>query len=134
MAQQQLKTPAASNGTWITTVHTYRTPLTSGMGAQHNGLRLFAGTPATGYAVDTFGTATAKQGARLYRPANLNAAVLWLDIPAKGNPHLMLAPQALRELAGRLLDAAHDIEQNPSASLAPLCGLSAQPMQMRWAA
>jgi hypothetical protein len=100
----------------FTTVHTYRAPLTS----PHSGLRLFAGTPATGYAVDTFATATAQQGARVYRPACLNAAVLWLDVPsqAQASTHLMLAPQALRELAGRLLDAAQDIEQNPAASLA----------------
>jgi len=133
MAQQHT-TPAASKGTWITTVHTYRTPLTSGMGGQHNGLRLFAGTPATGYAVDTFGTATAKQGARLYRPAYLNTAVLWLDVPATTSVHLALAPQALRELAGRLLDAAHDIEQNPAASLAMRQELATATTQMRVAA
>lgn len=96
----------------FTTVHTYRAPLTSPGSA----LRFFAGTPATGYAVDTLATATAREGARVYRPATLNTAVLWLDVPS-GVTHLKLAPQALRELAGRLLDAAQDIEQNPAASL-----------------
>ena len=92
----------------FTTVHTYRAPLIS----PHSALRLFAGTPATGYAVDTYATTTAHEGARVYRAASLNKAVLWVD-----GAHLRLAPQALRELAGRLLDAAQDIEQNPAASL-----------------
>lgn len=98
----------------FTTVHTYRAPLTSGSTCG-KGTRLFAGTPNTGYAVDTFATQLAMKGARVYRPANLNAAVLWVDDRSGGSAHLMLAPEALRELAGRLLDAAQDIEQNPAA-------------------
>jgi hypothetical protein len=101
----------------FTTVHTYRAPLTSGSTCG-KGTRLFAGTPSTGYAVDTFATCTAMKGARVYRPANVNAAVLWVDDRSGGSTHLMLAPEALRELAGRLLDAAQDIEQTPAAALA----------------
>jgi hypothetical protein len=99
-----------------TTVHTYRAPLVGGPGS----LRLYAGTPASGYAVDTFCTATAREGVRVYRDAKLNSAVLWLDAGVKSpQTHMLLDPRALRELAGRLLDAAHDIEQHPAASLAP---------------
>jgi hypothetical protein len=107
----------------LTHVHTYRAPLTSGSQcadgrSPSQRLRLFAGTPSSGYAVDTFATAITHEGARVYRHPTYNTAVLWLDAGLKSPaPNMHLSPQALRELAGRLLDAAHDIEQHPAASL-----------------
>lgn len=95
-------------------VHTYRLPSFQ----QPTGVRLFLGSSGTGYAVDTQASRLGAHGARVLRLGTHNTALLRIDASAQQAPALMeMSPQALRELAGRLLDAANDIEEHPAAAL-----------------
>ena len=54
---------------------------------------------------------------RVYRYANKQVAVLGINVASTASIDIQLTPTKLRELAARLLDAAHDIEANPAAML-----------------
>ena len=54
---------------------------------------------------------------RVYRYANKQVAVLGINVASTVSIDIQLTPTKLRELAARLLDAAHDIEANPAAML-----------------
>jgi hypothetical protein len=53
----------------------------------------------------------------VYRNAHDDDARLTIEMVGAGEIHSHLSSIALREVAARLLDAAHDIEQHPAASL-----------------
>lgn len=95
-------------------VHAYRAPSYQ----LPTGVRLFLGSTSTGYAVDVQASRLGAHGARVFRLGTHNTAMLRIDASAHQAPALMeMSPQALRELAGRLLDAANDIEEHPAAAL-----------------
>lgn len=53
----------------------------------------------------------------VYRYAKKQVAVLGINVASIASIDIELTPTKLRELAARLLDAAHDIETNPAAML-----------------
>ena len=53
----------------------------------------------------------------VYRDAKRQVAELEIDVASIASIGIELTPTKLRELAARLLDAAHDIEANPAAML-----------------
>lgn len=53
----------------------------------------------------------------VYRDAKRQVAALEINVASIARIGIELTPTKLRELAARLLDAAHDIEANPAAKL-----------------
>ena len=53
----------------------------------------------------------------VYRDAERQVAELEINVASIASLDIQLTPTKLRELAARLLDAAHDIEANPAAKL-----------------
>ena len=53
----------------------------------------------------------------VYRDAKRQVAELEINVASIASIGIELTPTKLRELAARLLDAAHDIEANPAAML-----------------
>lgn len=53
----------------------------------------------------------------VYRCANTDEARLTIEVPGAAEAHSYLSADALREVAARLLDAAHDIGANPASAL-----------------
>ena len=53
----------------------------------------------------------------VYRDAKRQVAELEINVASIASIGIELTPTKLRELAARLLDAAHDIETNPAAML-----------------
>ena len=53
----------------------------------------------------------------VYRDAKRQVAELEINVASIASIDIELTPTKLRELAARLLDAAHDIEANPAAKL-----------------
>ena len=53
----------------------------------------------------------------VYRDAKRQVAELEINVASIASIGIELTPTKLRELAARLLDAAHDIETNPAAKL-----------------
>ena len=53
----------------------------------------------------------------VYRDAKRQVAELEINVASIARIGIELTPTKLRELAARLLDAAHDIEANPAAKL-----------------
>ena len=53
----------------------------------------------------------------VYRDAKRQVAELEIDVASIASIGIELTPTKLRELAARLVDAAHDIETNPAAKL-----------------
>lgn len=53
----------------------------------------------------------------VYRDAKRQVAELEINVASIAKIGIELTPTKLRELAARLLDAAHDIETNPAAKL-----------------
>ena len=53
----------------------------------------------------------------VYRDAKRQVAELEINVASIASIGIELTPTKLRELAARLLDAAHDIEANPAAKL-----------------
>lgn len=53
----------------------------------------------------------------VYRNAKKQVAELGIDVNSIAKVQIELTPAKLRELAARLIDAAHDIEANPAAKL-----------------
>jgi hypothetical protein len=53
----------------------------------------------------------------VYRDAKRQVAELEINVASIARIDIELTPTKLRELAARLLDAAHDIEANPAAML-----------------
>ena len=53
----------------------------------------------------------------VYRDAKRQVAELEIDVASIASIGIELTPTKLRELAARLVDAAHDIEANPAAKL-----------------
>ena len=53
----------------------------------------------------------------VYRDAKRQVAELEINVASIARIGIELTPTKLRELAARLLDAAHDIEANPAAML-----------------
>jgi hypothetical protein len=96
-------------------VHVPRPP-TMVRNPEHGYQRRFVGGGPTWY-VDRDFTDYSHQGALVYRDASTNEAELVVRMKsAIGDLELtqLLSPIALREVARRLLDAAHDIEAHPA--------------------
>ena len=53
----------------------------------------------------------------VYRDAKRQVAELEINVASIARIDIELTPTKMRELAARLLDAAHDIETNPAAKL-----------------
>ena len=53
----------------------------------------------------------------VYRDAKRQVGELEINVASIARIGIELTPQKLRELATRLVDAAHDIETNPAAKL-----------------
>ena len=53
----------------------------------------------------------------MYRDAKRQVAELEVNVASIARIDIELTPTKMRELAARLLDAAHDIETNPAAKL-----------------
>lgn len=53
----------------------------------------------------------------VYRDAKRQVAELEINVASIASIGIELSPTKLRELAARLIDAAHDIEANPAAML-----------------
>ena len=53
----------------------------------------------------------------VYRNAQREVAELGIEVDSIASMNIELTPEKLRELAARLVDAAHDIEANPAAKL-----------------
>lgn len=99
----------------MSAAHTPRPAIVS---AEHPLQRYFAETRG-GHGVYSEPHYTNRARARVYRYASENTAELSIRLGTSFEAAAQFTPAELRRIASDLLDAAHDIEQHPAATLRP---------------
>lgn len=101
-----------------TTTHTYR-PAISPAEAPHSYQRRYGPNATTCYGLEATTDSEYRPSITVFRDSSEDVAELKLDLGLWSSVHakVRLTPAELREVAARLLDAAHDIETLPAAVL-----------------
>lgn len=99
----------------MSAAHTPRPPI---VGFEHPEQRYFSESRA-GAGIYAVPSHTDRPRARVYRYARNDTAELSIRLGTSFEASAEFTPEDLRRIASDLLDAAHDIEQHPAATLRP---------------